>query len=121
MVGTYKPAKLRRARRTRAGIKARSARPRLTVHRTGKHIYAQIIDDLTGTTLCSAATLSKDLKPQVGSHGGNKTAANLVGKALAEKAKAMGVSQVVFDRGSFRFHGRVKALAEAAREAGLIF
>ncbi|MCA3254866.1 MAG: 50S ribosomal protein L18, partial [Alphaproteobacteria bacterium] len=93
-------------------------RPRLSVHRTSQHIYAQIIDDAQGATLASASTLEKDVRS---STGATTAAAGDVGKRLAERAKAAGVTQVVFDRGGFMFHGRVKALAEAAREGGLEF
>ena len=105
----------RRRRRVRTALKARAGgRPRLSVHRSGRHIYAQIIDDSKGHTVAAASTL--------GSKGGaNVGAAAEVGKALAEKAKQAGVTSVVFDRGGFLFHGRVKALADAAREGGLEF
>jgi large subunit ribosomal protein L18 len=110
----------RRAYRTRNKIRAVSDRPRLSVFRSAKHIYAQVIDDRTGTTVASAssAALSAgETKPQ----GTKSDIATLVGKAIAEAALAKGVKQVVFDRGSFIYHGRVKALAEAAREGGLDF
>jgi large subunit ribosomal protein L18 len=104
----------RRKRRVRTALKARSAgRPRLSIHRTGRHIYAQIIDDAQGRTLAAANTL--------GSKGTDTAAAATVGKTLAEAALAAGVTAVVFDRGGFLFHGRVKALADAAREGGLEF
>jgi large subunit ribosomal protein L18 len=109
----------KRRRRNRTALKARGAgRPRLSVHRSGKHIYAQVIDDAAGKTLAAASTLEKDVR---GKSGANVDAASEVGKRLAEAAKAAGVTQVVFDRGGFLFHGRVKALAEAAREGGLEF
>lgn len=109
----------RRRRRVRTALKARSSgKPRLSVHRSGRHIYAQVIDDAAGKTLASASTLDKDLK---GKTGATKDGAATVGKTLAERAKAAGVSTVVFDRGGFLFHGRVKALADAAREGGLEF
>jgi large subunit ribosomal protein L18 len=107
----------KRRRRNRTALKARAGtRPRLSIHRSGKHIYAQVIDDVQGRTIASASTLS-------GHEGAtsNAAAATEVGKRVAEAAKAAGVTQVVFDRGGFLFHGRVKALAEAAREAGLEF
>ena len=105
----------KRRRRNRTALKARAGtRPRLHVHRSGKHIYAQVIDDQAGRTLAAASTLSG----HEGS-GANVGAASEVGRRVAEAAKAAGVTQVVFDRGGFLFHGRVKALAEAAREAGL--
>ena len=109
----------RRRRRVRTALKARSSgKPRLSVHRSGRHIYAQVIDDAAGKTLASASTLDKDVK---GKTGATKDGAAQVGKTLAERAKAAGVSRVVFDRGGFLFHGRVKALADAAREGGLEF
>ena len=109
----------RRRRRVRTALRARaSGKPRLTVHRSGKHIYAQVIDDAAGKTLVAASTLDKDLK---GKANATREGAAEVGKALAERAKKAGVSAVVFDRGGFLFHGRVKALADAAREGGLEF
>ena len=109
----------KRRQRVRTAIRLRgSDRPRLSVHRSSQHIYAQIIDDEGGRTLAAASTLEKDVR---GSTGATVTAAGEVGKRLAERAKAAGVTSVVFDRGGFLFHGRVKALAEAAREGGLEF
>ena len=109
----------KRRRRNRTALRARAGtRPRLSVHRSGKHIYAQVIDDEAGKTLASASTLEKDVR---GTSGANIDAATSVGKRVAEAAKAAGVTQVVFDRGGFLYHGRVKALADAAREAGLEF
>ena len=109
----------RRRRRVRTALRARAAgKPRLSVHRSGRHIYAQVIDDAAGTTLAAASTLDKDIK---GKAGATKDGAANVGKAIAERAKKAGVSRVVFDRGAFLFHGRVKALADAARESGLEF
>lgn len=106
----------RRRRRVRTALKARSGgRPRLSVHRTGRHIYAQIIDDSAGRTVAAASTLGEK------SSGANVEAAAKVGKDIAAAAKKAGVSEVVFDRGGFLFHGRVKALADAAREGGLEF
>ena len=110
----------RRRFRVRRSIRGTAERPRLTVFRSHKHIYAQVIDDATGRTLASASTADKALRDGVG-FGGNRQAAEAVGKAVAERAKAAGISQVCFDRGSFRYHGRVAALAEAARAAGLQF
>ena len=108
----------RRRRRVRTALKARAGgRPRLSVHRSGRHIYAQIIDDAAGHTIASASTLTKGSKGP----GANVEAAAAVGKALADAAKQAGVTAVVFDRGGFLFHGRVKALADAAREGGLEF
>ena len=109
----------KRRRRNRTALRARAGtRPRLSVHRSGKHIYAQVIDDAAGMTVASASTLEKDVR---GTSGANIDAATSVGKRVAEAAKAAGVTQVVFDRGGFLYHGRVKALADAAREAGLEF
>jgi large subunit ribosomal protein L18 len=109
----------RRRRRVRSALRARSAgKPRLSVHRSGRHIYAQVIDDLAGKTIAAASSLDKDLK---GKTGATRQGAAAVGKALAERATKAGVSSVVFDRGGFLFHGRVKALADAAREGGLEF
>jgi large subunit ribosomal protein L18 len=109
----------RRRRRVRTALRARAAgKPRLSVHRSGRHIYAQVIDDTAGVTVAAASTLDKDIKGKVRA---TKDGAAAVGKALAERAKKAGVSQVVFDRGGFLFHGRVKALADAAREGGLEF
>ena len=109
----------KRRRRNRTALRARAGtRPRLSVHRSGKHIYAQVIDDALGTTVASASTLEKDVRDTTGA---NIDAATSVGKRVAEAAKAAGVTQVVFDRGGFLYHGRVKALADAAREAGLEF
>ena len=95
-------------------------RPRLSVFRSDKHIYAQLIDDLAGKTLASAATTSGDVRGDL-KNGGNIAAAKLVGKAIAERAKAAGITKVAFDRGGRKYHGRVKALADAAREGGLQF
>ena len=108
----------RRRRRVRTALKARSGgRPRLSVHRTGRHMYAQLIDDDSGRTIASASTLTKGSKGP----GATAEAAAKVGAAIAEAAKQAGVTSVVFDRGGFLFHGRVKALADAAREGGLEF
>ena len=108
----------RRRRRVRSTLKARAfGRPRLSVHRSGRHIYAQIIDDTDGRTLAAASTLAKGSKGP----GATVEAAATVGKLLADAAKKAGVTAVVFDRGGFLFHGRVKALADAAREGGLEF
>jgi large subunit ribosomal protein L18 len=109
----------RRRRRVRSALRARaSGKPRLSVHRSGRHIYAQVIDDTAGTTLAAASTLDKELR---GKTGATRDGAAAVGKTLAERARKAGVSKVVFDRGAFLFHGRVKALADAAREGGLEF
>ena len=109
----------RRRQRVRTSLRSTaSGKPRLSVHRSGRHIYAQVIDDAAGKTLAAASTLDKDLK---GNAGATRDGAAAVGKAVAERAKQAGVSKVVFDRGGFLFHGRVKALADAAREGGLEF
>jgi large subunit ribosomal protein L18 len=111
----------RRAQRVRRQIKKVSGdRPRLSVHRSSKNIYAQIIDDAKGHTVAAASTLEKDLKGALKT-GADAAAAAAVGKLLAERATKAGVSEVVFDRGPYIYHGRVKALAEAAREGGLSF
>ena len=113
----------RRARRKR-GIRKRvrgtSDRPRLTVFRSVKHTYAQIIDDERGITLCEASSLNRELRDQI-ENGGNIAAARIVGAALADRAKAKNIEKVCFDRNGFRYHGRLKGLAEAAREGGLVF
>ncbi len=114
-------SKQRRVWRTRSKLKAvANGRPRLSVHRSTQHIYAQVIDDENGVTLASASTIDKDLKAKL-KKTANKEAAEAVGKLVAERAKKAGVEEVIFDRGSFAFHGRVKALADGAREAGLSF
>jgi large subunit ribosomal protein L18 len=111
----------KRKRRVRKSLNAGQAkRPRLSVHRSSQHIYAQVIDDAAGKTLAAASTMEKDLRSS-GKSGGNKVAAETVGKLLAERALKAGVKEVVFDRGGYLFHGRVKALADAAREGGLSF
>jgi len=111
----------RRKGRTRQKLQRKSTlRPRLSVFRSGKHIYAQVIDDAEKTTLASASTLEKDMRGSLKT-GADIEAASLVGKTVAERAIAKGVKEVVFDRGGCKFHGRVKALAEAARESGLSF
>ena len=109
----------KRRQRVRSKLRSQVAgRPRLSVHRTGRHIYAQIIDDSKGSTVASASTLDKDVNAK---NGSTSDAAADVGKRVAEAAKKAGVTSVVFDRGGFLFHGRVKALADAAREGGLEF
>jgi large subunit ribosomal protein L18 len=102
--------------RIRRRVRGNAERPRLAIFRSLSHIYAQVIDDERAVTIASASTVEKDLK---GSTGGNIEAAQRVGRAIAERTLAAGVEQVVFDRGGFRFHGRIKALVDAAREAGL--
>jgi large subunit ribosomal protein L18 len=111
----------RRARRTRYQLRKRAkGRPRLSVFRSGLHIYVQVIDDGGGKTLVAASSVEKDLRKKL-KKGGNVEAAAEVGKLIAERAKKAGISEVVFDRGGYAFHGRVKALADAAREGGLNF
>jgi large subunit ribosomal protein L18 len=110
----------RRAVRVRNRIKRDAVRPRLAVFRSNQNIYAQIIDDAAGKTLASASSRDQTLRQDVG-YGGNKTAATAVGKAIAQRAIEAGVKEVVFDRRDYKYHGRVAALAEAAREAGLKF
>lgn len=114
-----KVSRLRRARKTRAQIKRMNVM-RLSVFRSPRHIYAQVIDDQTGRVLANASTVDPKLRTSVKS-GGNVEAASLVGKTIAENAKAAGISRVAFDRSGFKYHGRVKALADAARENGLEF
>ena len=109
----------KRRQRVRTALRQRAGgRARLSVHRSGRHIYAQVIDDAAGTTVAAASTLDKDVR---GKTGATADAAADVGKRVAEAATKAGVTRVVFDRGGFLFHGRVKALADAAREAGLEF
>lgn len=112
--------RLRRRFRVRKPIRGTADRPRLSVFRTHKHIYVQIIDDAAGKTLASASSQDRQIRESVG-FGGNKQAAEAIGRAVAERAKAAGVTKVCFDRGSFKYHGRVAALADAARAAGLEF
>lgn len=114
-----KNSRLRRAKRTRAKIRELRV-PRLTIHRTPRHIYAQVIDGESHKVVATASTVNKDLRSSL-ANGGNVAAATAVGKAIAEKAKAAGVESVAFDRSGFKYHGRVKALADAARESGLKF
>ncbi|HUO95545.1 MAG TPA: 50S ribosomal protein L18 [Steroidobacteraceae bacterium] len=114
-----KTARLRRAARTRAKIRELRV-ARLTVHRTPRHMYAQIIDADGAKVLASASTVQDTVKSELKATG-NVAAAVAVGKAIAERAKALGITNVAFDRAGFRYHGRVKALADAAREGGLVF
>ena len=118
-MGTKLSTNERRKLRVRRQLKkVANGRPRLSVYRSSKHIYAQVIDDTAGRTLAAASTKDKDYN---GEKGGNVEAAGLVGKQIAERAIEAGVENVIFDRGGYIYHGRVKALAEAAREAGLKF
>ena len=109
--------RLKRHKSVRAKVFGTPARPRLNVFRSEKNIYAQVIDDVAGHTLVSASSLDKEIE----GNGGNKTAARAVGKLVAERCKAKGIDQVVFDRGGYLYHGRVAELAEGAREGGLDF
>ena len=115
-----KLATQKRHRRLRAKLMGTTEAPRLAVYRSTKHIYAQIIDDVKGVTIVSASSIDKDMRKDL-AHGGNIDAAKAVGEAVAKKALKAGVVDVVFDRGGFLYHGRVAALADAAREAGLNF
>ena len=120
-MSTLKDTHARRTRRVRAALRRTSKdRPRLSVFRSSKHIYAQVIDDDQGRTLAAASSVDKALKGKL-AKGTDKAAAAEVGKLIAERASAAGVKEVVFDRGGYLYHGRVKALAEAAREGGLSF
>lgn len=110
--------KIRRVNIDRVGV--RQTRPRLSIHRTGKHIYAQVICDIRGITLASASSTEKEMKEQL-KGGSDVKAASEVGKAVAQRAKKAGVEEIVFDRGRYLYHGRVKALADGAREGGLKF
>jgi large subunit ribosomal protein L18 len=110
----------RRQFRVRKRIRGSAQRPRLSVSRSHRNLACQIIDDISGKTLVSVGTKDKDVRPNV-AYGGNKTAAQTIGKLIAEKAIAAGIKEVAFDRGHYRYHGRVAALADAARAAGLSF
>lgn len=106
--------RVNRAHRVRKAVRGTEARPRVTVHRTNMHLYVQVIDDLAGRTLCAASTQSLEIP-----YGGNVKAAKAVGEAVAAKVREKGLKQLCFDRGAYRYHGRVKAVAEALRAAGL--
>lgn len=114
-------ARLRRQKRVRKKVLGIPERPRLCVFRSSKHIYAQLIDDTTGRTLLAISSLSKNLGSKIAGKGGNKEGAALVGAEMAESAVKKGIKKVVFDRNGFLYHGRVKALSDAAREHGLKF
>jgi large subunit ribosomal protein L18 len=116
-----KASRLRRQKRVRKKIVGTRERPRLCVFRSSKHIYAQLIDDSTGTTLVSVSSMSKDLVSDIGNNSGNKTGSEIVGAAIAKAALDKGIKSVVFDRNGFLYHGRVKALSESARKNGLQF
>ena len=122
-INTKKDRRRRIALRQRQRINGTSERPRLHVFRSVAHTYAQVIDDFTGATIASVATTEPALKPQLSgpARPGNKAGAQVLGKAIAERLIAKGIKRVVFDRGGFLYHGRVKAVADAAREAGLEF
>ena len=113
-------ARAARHRRIRVAVRGTALRPRLSVFRSLKHIYAQLTDDESGRTLAAASSLSQEFKTRM-SGGGNVATAKVVGEIVAQKVRAAGIERVVFDRGGYRYHGRVKALAEAARKGGLIF
>jgi len=119
-IDTVKRAALRRKYHVRKKVFGTPDRPRLSVFRSNRHIYAQIIDDVAGVTLVSASTKAKGLRDRT-SYGGNTKAAQLVGELIAKEALKVGIKCVCFDRGHYKFHGRVKALAEAARKAELVF
>jgi len=119
MTRERKSARIRRAKRTRKHIRQLEV-SRLCVHRTPRHIYAQIFSPDGASTVVSASTLEKDVRSEI-DYGGNRSAAEVVGRMVAERAIRAGVEQVAFDRSGFKYHGRVKALADAAREAGLVF
>lgn len=120
MAVTGSGARERRHLRVRKRVYGTAARPRLNVFRSARHIYAQVVDDTTGRTLVAASSLDPELKGRIG-YGGNVTAARLVGELVARRAQASGIEKVVFDRGGYLYHGRVAALAEGARSAGLDF
>lgn len=120
--GIKNKARLKRHLRVRKAVTGTAARPRLNVFRSLSHIYAQVIDDVTGTTIVAASTMDKDINlGLINKYGGNTEAAKAVGAAVATRALAKGITKVVFDRGGYIYHGRVAALAQAAREAGLEF
>ena len=119
-VDKSKKAAKRRKYHIRKKVFGKLDRPRLTVFRSNRHIYAQIIDDVAGATLVSASTKAKSLREQLG-HGGNKNAAQAVGEAIAKEALSVGIKGVCFDRSGYKFHGRTKSLADAAKKAGLVF
>ena len=111
---------VRRRNHVRRHVIGTAERPRLTVFRSSKHIYAQMVNDETGSTLVSASTLDPEVRKEL-KYGGNKAAAVVVGRVVAERAKKAGIDKICFDRRSYKYHGRVEALAKAARDAGLVF
>jgi len=116
-----KEARLKRKKRVRKTLRGTAERPRLSVFRSARHIYAQIIDDDSASTLVGASTMSKDLQSEIANNGGNCQGAAIVGERIAKQALEKGIKRVVFDRNGFLYHGRVKTLAESAREHGLEF
>lgn len=114
-------AREKRKKRVRKKVRGTPERPRLTIFRSSKNIYAQIIDDTTFSTIVEASTVSRDIRQGIKGRGGNREGASMIGKYIAERALAKGIKKVVFDRNGFLYHGRVKSLAEAARENGLEF
>jgi large subunit ribosomal protein L18 len=114
-------ARLKRKKRVRKKVRGTPERPRLSVFRTAKHVYAQIIDDTAAQTLADASSVSKELRTMILRKGGNKAGAALVGEFIAKRAAGKGIKRVIFDRNGFLYHGRVKTLAEAARQHGLEF
>lgn len=114
-------ARLRRRKKVRKKVRGTPERPRLSVFRSSKHIYAQIIDDTLDRTLADASSLSKEIQPQILGKGGNKEGASIVGESIAKRALEKGIKRVIFDRNGFLFHGRIKVLADTAREHGLEF
>jgi len=113
--------RLKRKMRVRKNVRGSSEKPRLCVFRSGKHIYAQLIDDTKGETLVSASSMSKDLASEIGKNSGNKKGAAIVGRAIGTAALAKGIKKIAFDRNGFLYHGRVASLSKAARESGLQF
>ena len=114
-------ARQKRKKRIRKNLSGTIERPRLTVFRSTKNIYAQIIDDVNSKTMAEASSLSRDIRSQISGNGGNKEGALIIGRLIAERALEKGIKKVIFDRNGFLYHGRVKALAESAREHGLEF
>ncbi|MDY7038577.1 MAG: 50S ribosomal protein L18 [Thermodesulfobacteriota bacterium] len=114
-------ARKRRKKRVRKKIKGTPEKPRLSVFKSSRHIYAQIIDDTVSRTLVDASSLSKEIRPQIKNKGGNREGAAIIGKFIAERASEKGIKKVVFDRNGFLYHGRIRLVAEAAREHGLEF
>lgn len=121
MTASLKNSRRRRVLRVRAAIKrANASRPRMTVFRSNKHVYVQVIDDAVGVTVVAASTGDRELSDSV-ANGGNKAAAKLVGRLIGERCLSKGITEIVFDRGAYKYHGRIAAIAEGAREVGLLF